>query len=103
MAVLPHGIGLQSIKRTTLFGFDLDNVLFIVFSNALESSGCAKRMVALSLEACNVDVDGVRALADLLCRDAFPVLEVLRFDDCVCVCVVLLSWPALSGKHDGHV
>lgn len=79
MAVLRHGIGLQNLEKISLSGFDLDDVLFIGFFNALKDSGCAKRMVELSLKAGK----GVGALADLLRREAFPALEVLHFEDCV--------------------
>ncbi len=45
------------------------------FMDALEESGCAKRLVSLTFDQCEVGVAGVQALANLLCRDAFPALK----------------------------
>ena len=51
------------------------------FMDALEDSGCAKRLESLTFEVCKIGEEGVRALADLLCRGALPALERLSLPE----------------------
>ena len=47
------------------------------FANALEESGCAKRLAALTFVSCGVSVEGVSVLDLLIGRDVFPALKTL--------------------------
>lgn len=43
--------------------------------NALETSGCAKRLMTLTFERCNVQREGIRGLGNLFSRNALPALK----------------------------
>ena len=47
------------------------------FADALEESGCATRLVNLIFVSRGVGVDGIRIMADLICRGIFPALKCL--------------------------
>jgi Ran GTPase-activating protein (RanGAP) involved in mRNA processing and transport len=48
------------------------------FMDALEKSGCAQPLTALSFVRCAIAVGDTRALADFLCWEGFPALKTLR-------------------------
>lgn len=73
-AALCHG-SLQNIKEVALEACDSDDGVFKNFMGALEESGCAKRLMVLSIGFSSICTEEVRVLADLLCRDALPALE----------------------------
>lgn len=78
-AALHHG-ALGSLKSLILWDCTVGDRDVSDFMDALEKSGCAKRMVNLLFDQCEVGVAGVQSLANLLCRDAFPALKALFFD-----------------------
>ena len=49
------------------------------FMNALRGAGCARGLTSLEFAGCELDAEGLRALADLLGRDIFPALNELCF------------------------
>jgi len=75
-AALRHG-ALQRLQKVELTGYDLGAGETGDFMDALEESGCAKRLITLSLFKCGAGADGVQALADLLDGGAFPALQYL--------------------------
>ena len=62
-----------ALRRCTLGDGDIRD-----FADALEHSDCAKRLRQLTFISCEVGVEGVRVLADLLSRGVFPALECLK-------------------------
>jgi Ran GTPase-activating protein (RanGAP) involved in mRNA processing and transport len=75
-AALRHG-ALQNLKSVSLdCGVHDEDV--VDFMDALERSGCAKRMEVLMFAQNGVGAEGLRTLAKLLCRDSYPALKELR-------------------------
>lgn len=72
-----HG-ALQNLQNIVLYGCHLKDGDVKDFLVALEESGCAKQVERLCLDNCEVDNNGVHALADFLCRGAFPSLKGLK-------------------------
>jgi len=48
------------------------------FMDVLEKSGCAERLAQMTFEKCEIKVGCARALADLICKNAFSELKKLR-------------------------
>lgn len=77
IAALRRGIGLQTLQEVSLKSCVLGEG-FKDFVHALEGSSCANHLVALSFSFCRVDLEGARALADLIRYDGLPALENLN-------------------------
>lgn len=73
---LHHG-ALQNLETFSLYLCTVDVKDFKDFMDALEKSGCAKRLANLAICACGIDVEGVRVLVDLVCRGVFPAIACL--------------------------
>lgn len=71
---LRHGL-LPNLRQLFLSGCTLKRGASRNLMDALEESGCSKRLATLRLEYCEIGAEEMCALADLLCRGAFPALE----------------------------
>ncbi len=78
IAALQHG-ALQNLLVLEIDGCFAEDGNFQHFINALVGSACSKRLLLLTFESCEINVEGACALADHLGRDAFPRLKELRF------------------------
>lgn len=70
-------MSLQNLQEVALTRCSLGDVNFRRFLEALEDSGCAGRMVDLTIYICDIGLEGARSLAGLLHRDGLPALEKL--------------------------
>jgi hypothetical protein len=75
-AVLRHG-AMRNLEGFGLWNCTVDEEDVRDFMDALEKSGCAKRLGILTIYGCGVGVQVVSALADLLSRGVFPALKIL--------------------------
>ena len=62
---LRNGV-LPNLQEIALGGCILGDEDIKDFTEALDVSGCAKRLVFLKLSDCNIKAEGLRALADLI-------------------------------------
>lgn len=76
-AALRRG-ALQNLQELHMQNCIVDDGNLRDLMDALERSGCAARLATLRFAACMVGGEGMRALADLLCENAFPALKKLR-------------------------
>ena len=80
-AALRHGL-LRNLQEVHLHGWcDWNDGDVRDLMDAFDVSGCSKRLTTLPFSYCEIEAEGVRAVADSLCRDALPELKALCLSD----------------------
>ena len=77
-AALRHG-GLRNLQEIELVCYPVADGAVSKFMGDLKASGCSERLVVLKFRECDIGLEGVLAVAQLLCQDAFPSLKKLHF------------------------